>query len=247
MTTLCLWTSTLSCQPSNSNIQGPFWPSSVEINSHKWKFKNCYFNIWTTHVFLKHWILSLIIYLWLLSENIQWCNNFLPAKNDLIQNTLFNFTLGLFVLLLYVLFNSYGHGGMSVHLTKFFLWASLNKQLPVLRAHTFGFNWQQPFLNKSAEGRRMTIEIISWLISMKVWDQAGIKRDPWICSLTCICSQTSYRLRYWAWFCSWVDKPNYSDRISMCKQNSPSSDGSYRSRLIRAYLFGFLGKVFINS
>ena len=36
-------------------------------------------------------------------------------------------------------------------------------------------NWQQPFLNESVEGRRMTVEIISWSISTKVWYQAKIK------------------------------------------------------------------------
>ena len=34
---------------------------------------------------------------------------------------------------------------------------------------------QQPFLNDSAEGRRMTVEIILWSISTEVWDQARIK------------------------------------------------------------------------
>ena len=34
---------------------------------------------------------------------------------------------------------------------------------------------QQPFLNDSAEGRRMTAEIISRSISTKVWDRAGIE------------------------------------------------------------------------
>ena len=33
----------------------------------------------------------------------------------------------------------------------------------------------KPFLNESAEGRRKTVEIISWSISTKVWDRAGIK------------------------------------------------------------------------
>ena len=33
----------------------------------------------------------------------------------------------------------------------------------------------KPFLNDSAEGRRMTIEINSWSISTKVWDLAGIE------------------------------------------------------------------------
>ena len=45
----------------------------------------------------------------------------------------------------------------------------------VLRTHTFACNWQQPFLNESAEGRRMTLDIISWSISMKVWDRNRIK------------------------------------------------------------------------
>ena len=46
--------------------------------------------------------------------------------------------------------------------------------------HTFASNWQQSFLNDSAEGRRMTVEIISWSISTKVWDQAWIEHTtPW--------------------------------------------------------------------
>ena len=65
--------------------------------------------------------------------------------------------------------------GRSVHLTTLFSWASLNKQLTSNRAHTFACNWQQPFMNDSAEGRRMTVEIISWSISTKVWDWAGIE------------------------------------------------------------------------
>ena len=65
--------------------------------------------------------------------------------------------------------------GRSVHLTKLFSWASLKKQLTSNRAHTFACNWQQSFLNDSLEGRRMTVEIISWSISTKVWDRAGIE------------------------------------------------------------------------
>ena len=65
--------------------------------------------------------------------------------------------------------------GQSAHLTTLFSWASLNKQLTSNRAHTFACNWQQPFMNDSAEGRRMTVEIISWSISTKVWDRAGIE------------------------------------------------------------------------
>ena len=65
--------------------------------------------------------------------------------------------------------------GRSVHLTTLISWASLNKQLTSNRAHTFACNWQQPFMNDSAEGRRMAVEIISWSISTKVWDRAGIE------------------------------------------------------------------------
>ena len=65
--------------------------------------------------------------------------------------------------------------GRSVHLTTLFSWASLKKQLTSNRAHTFACNWQKPFMNDLAEGRRITVEIISWSISTKVWDQAGIE------------------------------------------------------------------------
>ena len=51
--------------------------------------------------------------------------------------------------------------GRSVHLTTLISWASLNKQLTSNRAHTFACNWQQPFMNDSAEGRRMAVKIIS--------------------------------------------------------------------------------------
>ena len=71
--------------------------------------------------------------------------------------------------------NSYGQWGRSVHLTTLFPGQAWTSGLPVIRAHTFACNWQQPFLNESAEGRRMTVEIISWSISTKVWDRAGIE------------------------------------------------------------------------
>ena len=66
----------------------------------------------------------------------------------------------------------------SVHLTTLFSWASLNKQFTSNRAHTLACYWQQPFMNDSAEGRRMTVEIISWSISTKVWDLAGSNSRP---------------------------------------------------------------------
>ena len=71
--------------------------------------------------------------------------------------------------------NSYGHCRTVSSPNYTFSWASLNKQLTRIRAHTFACNWQQPFLHDSAEGRRMTVEIISWSISTKVWDRVGIK------------------------------------------------------------------------
>ena len=48
-----------------------------------------------------------------------------------------------------------------VHLTALIPWQASTSSKPVHRAHTFACNWQ-PFLNDSAEGRRMTVEIISW-------------------------------------------------------------------------------------
>ena len=71
--------------------------------------------------------------------------------------------------------NSYGHGGTVSSPNLTFPGQAWTSSLPVLCAHTFACNWQQPFLNDSAEGRRKTIEIISWSISTKVWDRAGIK------------------------------------------------------------------------
>ena len=63
----------------------------------------------------------------------------------------------------------------SVHRTTLFPGQSWKSGWPVLCAHTFACNWQQLFLNDSAEGRRMTVEMISWSISTKVWDLAGIE------------------------------------------------------------------------
>ena len=72
-------------------------------------------------------------------------------------------------------FTSQVIAGRSVHLTTRFPGQAWTSSLPVIRAHTFACNWQQPFLNESAEGRRMTVEIISWSISTKVWDRTGIE------------------------------------------------------------------------
>ena len=87
--------------------------------------------------------------------------------------------------------------GRSVHLTTLFPGQAWTSSYPVLRAHTFACNWQQLFLNDSAEGRRMTVEIISWSnLHESIGPGRDRTRDPWICSQTRICCQTCYRLRY---------------------------------------------------
>ena len=70
--------------------------------------------------------------------------------------------------------NSYGYGGTVSSSHHTFSWAGLNKRLTSNSCTYFACNWQQPFLNKSAEGRRMTVEKNSRSISMKVWDRTGI-------------------------------------------------------------------------
>ena len=74
-------------------------------------------------------------------------------------------------LMLYVPVNSYGHVGTVSYLINHTF--SLGKL-------DFACKWQQLFLNQAVEGRRMEVEIISWSISTKVWDQAGIEIvTPW--------------------------------------------------------------------
>ena len=89
-----------------------------------------------------------------------------------LKAEIWRFGYSLFDVLLNVPINSYGHGRTVSSPNHTFSWASLNKQLT---SNTFACNWQQPFLNASAEGRRMTVEIISWSISTRVWDRARIE------------------------------------------------------------------------
>ena len=91
-------------------------------------------------------------------------------------------------LLLYVKSTAMVMAGRSVHLTALFPGQAWTSSWPVFCAHTFACNWQQSFLNNSAEGRRMTIESMG--------PGRDRTRDPWICSQTGICCQTRYRLRY---------------------------------------------------
>ena len=55
-------------------------------------------------------------------------------------------------------------------------------------------NDKQTFLNDSAEGRRITIENISWSISTKVWDRARFELVTPGSAVRRICSQTCYRI-----------------------------------------------------
>ena len=80
----------------------------------------------------------------------------------------------LFGLLLYVPVNSYGHGGTVSSPNHTFSWASLNKQFTSISCTYFRLKLTTT-LNESAEERRMTVEIISWSISTKVCDPAGIE------------------------------------------------------------------------
>ena len=71
--------------------------------------------------------------------------------------------------------NSYGHGRMVSSPNHTFSCGSLNKQLTSTFCTYIRLYWQQPFLNDSAEGRRMTVEIISWSIFTRVWNLAVIE------------------------------------------------------------------------
>ena len=102
--------------------------------------------------------------------------------------------------------------GWSVHLPTL----SLGKLEQAVKRYVLHILSLFSFLNHSAERRRKITEIISWSISMKVWDQTGT-RDPWICRHTSICSQTHYRLLYAARLCSVSSGPMlfHSCRLSL--------------------------------
>ena len=66
--------------------------------------------------------------------------------------------------------------GRSVQLTTLFpVLGKLEQAVNQYFLHILSLVTDNPFLNDSAEGRRMTVEIISRSISMKVWDGARIK------------------------------------------------------------------------
>ena len=82
-----------------------------------------------------------------------------------------------FGLLLYFPVNSYGHVGTVSSCNHTFFPGKFEQVVNQYVVHILSLscNWQQPFLNESAELRRMTIGIILWWISTKVWDGAGIE------------------------------------------------------------------------
>ena len=72
--------------------------------------------------------------------------------------------------------NSYGHGGTVSSPYDTFSWASLNKQLTSTFVHILSLvTDNNPPWMIQPKGRRMTIEIISWSISAKVWERAGTR------------------------------------------------------------------------
>ena len=80
----------------------------------------------------------------------------------------------LFGLVLYIPVNSYVHVWTVSSPNHTFFWASLTKRLTSTLC-TYFCLYLTTTLLESAEGRRMAVEIISWSISAKVWDRAGIK------------------------------------------------------------------------
>ena len=71
--------------------------------------------------------------------------------------------------------NSYGHCGKVSSPNHTFSWAGLNKRLTSNSCTYFRLKLTTTLLEWISEGRRMTIEIISWSISTKVWDRTGIE------------------------------------------------------------------------
>ena len=87
----------------------------------------------------------------------------------------------LFVLLLYVPVNSYGHYEMVSSPKHTFSWTSIEQAVNQYFEHILSLvtDNDPSWMFHSAEGRRMTVEIISWSISTKVWDRSGIElRTP---------------------------------------------------------------------
>ena len=110
------------------------------------------------------------IYSWKYKRNA--CIKFLILSSQV--NTVAEHFL-LFGLWFNVPINSYGLVETAVHLTILFSWASLTKRLSSTSCmHILVFVTDN---NPSwiSGRRRMTVEIISWSISTKAWDQAGIQ------------------------------------------------------------------------
>ena len=93
-------------------------------------------------------------------------------KGFMFQSTFFSL-LFLFCLRFYVPVSSYGHVEMVSSPNHTFSWASSAKGLTSTSCTYFPCKWQQPFLNQWKEENEH--KIISWSISTKVWDWAGIE------------------------------------------------------------------------
>ena len=102
----------------------------------------------------------------------------------------------LFVLLLYIPVNSYGHGGTVSSPNHTFSWASLNKWLTIKFVHIILLVTDNTLL-KWEENDHSNYFMINLHKSMRTGRDPT--QDPWFFSQMCISSQTSYRLRYPPW------------------------------------------------
>ena len=99
----------------------------------------------------------------------------------------------LFVLLLYVPGNSYGHGRLVRSPNHTFSWASLNKWVTRTSCTYFSLLLTKTLLDWFS-GREENDCRNYFMINLHKtpgWDRT---HDPWICSQAHICSQTCYRL-----------------------------------------------------
>ena len=73
--------------------------------------------------------------------------------------------------------NSYGHCGTVSSPSHTFSWAGLNKRLTSNSCTYIRLLLTTTLLEWISRRRRMTVEIISWSISTKVWDRTGIELE----------------------------------------------------------------------
>ena len=102
--------------------------------------------------------------------------------------------------------NSYGHCGTVSSPNHTFSWAGLNKRLTSNSCTYFRLLLTTTLL-EWISGREENDRRNYFMINLHESMGPGRDRtrDPWICSQTCICSQTRYRLRYAARFLQHVN------------------------------------------